>query len=55
MGHRPVRQESRPGHSQLWGKEALDGERTHLQAGFGVSRVWTDEPGDFALTLATMA
>ncbi len=23
------------------------------QAGFGVSRVWTDEPGDFALTLAT--
>lgn len=25
------------------------------QAGFGVSRVWTDEPGDFALTLATKA
>lgn len=24
-------------------------------AGFGVSRVWTDEPGDFALTLATKA
>jgi L-histidine N-alpha-methyltransferase len=23
------------------------------QAGFGVSRVWTDDPGDFALTLAT--
>jgi len=23
------------------------------QAGFGVTRVWTDEPGDFALTLAT--
>jgi L-histidine N-alpha-methyltransferase len=25
------------------------------QAGLGVSRVWTDEPGDFALTLATKA
>jgi L-histidine N-alpha-methyltransferase len=23
------------------------------QAGFGVTRVWTDEPAEFALTLAT--